>query len=73
MITKTMETTKTGGNMKSVIYDKYMNTTYGSNWPTYGQKGLMPRPEPFKEARLRITQHYLQQIYNFLLNKKVDK
>jgi hypothetical protein len=66
-----MVTLRIGDKMKSVVYDNYMRSTYGSNWPVYGQKGLLPRPEPFKEARLRITQHYLQRIYDkFVPSKK---
>jgi len=65
---KNLVTIRIGDKMKSVIYDNYMRNTYGgsSKWPLYGQRGMIPHPEPFKETRLRFTQYYLQRLYDII-------
>lgn len=57
----------------SNVYTHYMNKRHGFIWPEYGQKGLINKDAPFKEALLERLEDTLQWIYNHSINLYLDK
>ena len=57
----------------SYVHDKYMNKKYGWDWPEYGQKGMIHKTEPMREAFLRNLEDTLQWIYNRTVNLILGK
>ena len=58
----------------SYVHDKYMNKKYGViGWPEYGQKGMVHKTEPMREAFLRNLEDALQWIYNHTINLILDR
>ncbi len=57
----------------SNVYTHYMNKRHGFIWPEYGQKGLINKDAPFKEAFLERLEDTLQWIYNHSINLYLDK
>jgi len=57
----------------SYVHDKHMNKKYGWDWPEYGQKGMIHKHEPMREAFLRKLEDTLQWVYNHSINLILDR